>query len=522
MKYKKIIKLNLILLILKNNFLDCANRSNQDWQAVEEKSQNCVIQIFSQLAKFNWLEPYKSPDQQQVTGSGFFINSDGYILTNFHVVDQAIEPIIANIPILGKKRLYLQKVGVCPDLDVALLKLSQESFDTLKKELGTIKYLNLGDSDLLYRTEPVLALGYPLGKRYLKATTGGIAGREYLNGQSFMHMTAAINPGNSGGPLLNLNGEVVGINTAGIPNSQNIGYIVPINDIKIMLDDLYKTSLCRRPELGIVCNHATHEHLRSLSNPVPGGYFINFVLKDSIAAQAGVKPGDMLYEIVYAGHVYPIDEFGDVTVNWRSSDKVSIGELLMRFELGADIGLVIYRNGEKINIQTKFENSPLYPIRYIYPEFESNEIDYEMFGGLVIMQLRANHIKELRDGNFKALPSTSNIKDYTSFESQTKESLVITKILPGSIMHKVECFYPGSIIDKVNGKEVKNLTQLRDALKDSVKTKEISISSKDHYSTVVSLDKLLKDETRLAHFFMFPITQAVKNLYSLTQVNIKN
>lgn len=479
---------------------------SQDWQEAESKAQNTVVQVWSQKAEFNWVLPYKSPEQHEVAGTAFFINDQGYLLTNFHVVDQA-KSIFINVPFLGRKLLEVSIVGVCPESDIALLKLNEEGCQEINSNNGKIPFLLLGDSDALYPTEPVLALGYPLGQRYMKSTVGVIAGREYINGSSFMHITAPINPGNSGGPLLNIDGKVVGINSAGIKEAQNIGYIVPINDVKIMLDGLYKGGLYRKPYLGISLNHATPEHTNSLNNPLPGGVYINYVQEGSVASKAGICVGDMLYGIKYGSDTYEVDEYGDVTVKWRSSDKISFGELLVRLEVGKPLSLLLFRNGQEIEVNCTFDVPPVYPIRFIYPDYESDDIDYEMFGGVVIMQLRDNH--------FKYLPPTSLLKQYSRIDYEIKEILVMTCILPGSEMHKVDCFYPGTLVEKINGKEVKNLAQLREALLTSVQTKEIAITTKENVATVLSLNKILKDEPRLARDFRFPITEHMKKMWYL-------
>lgn len=499
----------ILLLMLAQLSLLAKGYENPDWQEVEKRSQNAVVQVKAQKAEFNWLEPYKSPEQRQVAGSAFFIN-EHYLLTNFHVVNQA-KSIFITIPSLGRKLLDVSIVGVSPESDIALLKLSDESYTTIKKNLNNISYLELGDSDALYPTEPVLALGYPLAQRYLKSTVGVIAGREYREGKSFMHMTAPINHGNSGGPLLNKDGYVVGINSAGVDGAQNVGYIVAINDVKIMLDDLFSVKFYRKPYLGIDYNHVTNEHAQSLKNPVPGGVYINYVQKKSIADQAGICKGDMLYKLSYDENDYDIDNYGDVTVGWRSSDKISLDEMLIRLRRGQPIKLLIYRNGEPIEINCTFDVPPasLYPMRAIYPDYEPDEIDYEMFAGIVVMKLRYNHFNLLKNARF--------IGKYPEPNDQLKEVLVITRILPGSHAHKVNCFYEGSLLHKVNGKKVKNLTDLRQALMLSAQTNEIAISSKDNHSTVLSLEKVLQDEFRLSRDFMFPITKTVKQLLAVTK-----
>lgn len=493
------------LVIISCSTLVCAQRdSSDDWSVLEQVTQNTVVQVWSQKAKFNWLEPYKSPEHSQSAGTAFFINEKGYLLSNFHVVDEA-KSVFINVPAYGRKLLEVVIVGVCPESDVALLKLTDESIALIESTLGKIPYLELGDSDDLYATEPVLALGYPLGQRYLKSTVGVIAGREYIGGQSYMHITAPINPGNSGGPLLNRRGEVVGINSAGIEKAQNIGYIIPINNVKILLPDLYTIKLLRKPYLGAGSNHTTEEHAKSLHNPLPAGVYINYVQENSLTDKLGIKQGDMLYTIDYAGERYLIDEYGDVTVQWRGSDKITLAEFLMRIPKGERVALMLYRNGQQIELECAFDISSLYPIRLIYPDYEPQEIDYEMFGGIIIMQLRDNH--------FKLLPPTSLMRQYMRLDYQPTQVLVVTHILPGSALHKIDCLYPGCFIDTINGQVVTTLEQLREALLKSIDSKEIAITTKENIATVISLEKIVIDEPRLARDFRFPITETVKKLW---------
>ena len=154
------------------------NRTH-DWKEAEEKAENAVVQVVSNHTSFNWLEPYKAPRQNQSLGTAFFINAKGTMLTNFHVVDQA-KTLQIYVPALGQKAFDATIVGVCPEADVAMIQLKDEDVKFLKKTLGSIPFLMLGDSDSLYATEPVLALGYPLGQRYMKSTVGVVAGREYI------------------------------------------------------------------------------------------------------------------------------------------------------------------------------------------------------------------------------------------------------------------------------------------------------------------------------------------------------
>lgn len=498
-----LLKINFFSLIFLSLNI---NSYSDNWKDLEANIQDCVVQVVSQIASFNWVEPYKSPEQIQASGTAFFISSDGYLLTNFHVIDQA-KSIYINVPSFGRKPFDVEVIGVYPEGDIALMKLKKESYDEIVNNLGFLPYLNLGDSDTLYRTEPVLALGYPLGQRYLKSTVGVVAGRDYIGGISFVHITAPINPGNSGGPLLNRSGEVMGINTAGIPGSQNMCYMIPINEVKNVLEALYNIKLYRRPSIGIMCNHATDEHTEFLKNPVPGGLYVNYVLPGSLAEKAGISKNDMIYEIIWQNQSYSVDEYGDVKVDWRGHDKILLSELINRFSLKDNVTFVVYRNGERLELEFIYDCQEKEPIRYIYPDYEKEEIDYEIFAGAVFMQLRENH--------FNLLPESYELKKYKHPVSTNQQVIIITNIFPGSLMHKVQCFYPGMIIESVNNKKINSLSDLRNALIDSAKVGIISIKTRDNFESVISLDKALSQEDLLADNFVYPISKTVKKLIEL-------
>lgn len=469
-----------------------------DWRYAVSKAENAVVQVVAQIAEFNWLQPYKTPNHLQGFGSGFIIDDEGHIITNYHVVAQAPSAYVY-VPGLGGNYLEVSIVGRCPRQDTALLKLSDDSLRLLKKTLGKIPTLSFGDSDALYHTEPVLALGYPLGQRYLKSTAGEIAGREFIDGQVYMHITAPINPGNSGGPLLNKKGEVVGINTAGIRFSQNICYMMPSNDVKIIQDDLYTQPLVHKAHMGIWSNTSTQEHAEYLGNPTPAGFYVSHVETRSLAESFGLRKGDMIYQV----NGYDVDHYGDVFVGWKCAPKVSLYELCLRFAVGERIELVVYRNGERLVMNGTIQIKELPSIRRIYPEVEPDEVDYELFGGMCVMQLRDNH--------FDYIKSIDLVK-FAGSDNYDKKALLITNILPGSIIDKIGCLYAGCLLESVNGQKVETLAELRAALASSTKTGMIVIKTQQKTETVISLSKMLQDEGRLCKAFMVPMSDTVNQL----------
>lgn len=476
-------------------------------------SKYCSASMVSRFKK-SWFEPYKAPVQHQAVGTAFFINSKGDLLTNFHVVDHA-NFIFVHVPAGGRKPYEARIKGVCPEQDVALLELTEESLTELKTLLGSIPNLTLGDSDTLEKAEPVMALGYPLGSRYSKSTIGEIAGYEYIQGSSYIHMTAPINPGNSGGPLMNKYGEVVGINSAGIMGSQNICFIIPINDASRILQQLYETPLYRKPRLDFRLNPVTKEHAEFLKCPVPGGAYINKVLPGSSADKMGVKVGDMLYQIVWKGAAFDIDEYGDVKVDWRACDKITLRELMIRFKVNDPIDLIVYRDGKQLKLSTNLNELTKYPARYICPDFEPNEMDYEILFGTVFMQLRQNHIIEFLETN-KAKQESIKPKFEKYLLDPSKEAVIISHLHNGSQLQKLQCFAAGDIVNEINGKKIKNLTELRSALTESVKTGYIRMSTKEGYSTVLSLHKVLSEEPRLSAELGYPLTDLFKKLKTLS------
>lgn len=187
--------------------------SGNTWLDVQKKVKDTVIQVYTHAIEYNWLEPYKTPEQGESCGTGFFINPKGDFITNYHVIAQGTS-IEIQIPSFGLERFDVSIIGVAPERDIALLTLTKESREKIVKKIGKVPYLVLGDSDRILRSQEVLALGYPLGQTRLKSTLGIVSGRERMGG--FIQITAPLNPGNSGGPALNTNGDVIGINSQGI------------------------------------------------------------------------------------------------------------------------------------------------------------------------------------------------------------------------------------------------------------------------------------------------------------------
>jgi Trypsin-like serine proteases, typically periplasmic, contain C-terminal PDZ domain len=476
-----------------------ATGAHNAWRPIQEAVKDTVVQVFSQIAEFDFKQPYKTPKQYTSTGSGFFINKSGDIITNFHVVDQA-KSIWIQVPSLGKRIIDVEVVGVSPDRDIALLRLTPESKLIVKKELEKMPYLVLGNSDLIRRSDEVMALGYPLGQQSLKSTTGVISGRE----GNLIQMSAAVNPGNSGGPLLNVNGEVVGINSAAIMSAQNVGYIIPVNELKVVLNDLYKVKLLRKPFLGVLFANGTESLTEYLGNPKPGGCYVTEVIENSTLQKAGVKRGDMIYEI----NRNKIDVYGDMTVDW-SEDKISLVDYVARLSVGQDVNLLVYREGKRKDFTVKFGQGNLPAVHRVYPGFEN--IDYEVFAGMVVMELTMNHVQQFA----KDAPG---LLQYMEVKNQAQKALIITHIFPTSEVYRIRTLQPGATLNEINGVKVETLKDFRNAIAkvDSgmftmLASDQVSRAS-DNVFVVLPFDKILHDEPILAADYRYDISKNVEQL----------
>lgn len=231
-------------------------------------------------------EPPGGEMKRQSLGSGFILNSEGYILTNFHVIENATEIIVTLSE--DKKEYKAIVVGQDQKLDIALIKIKPEE---------KLPIAVLGDSDELQIGEWVLAIGNPFG---LGGTvTAGIVsqkGRVIGAGpyDNFLQTDASINPGNSGGPLFNTNGEVVGINTAIVAGGQGIGFATPINMVKEVLLQLKETGRVTRGWIGVSIQDLTPELAKSFGVKEARGVLISSVNPNEPADQAGLKAGDII------------------------------------------------------------------------------------------------------------------------------------------------------------------------------------------------------------------------------------
>ncbi|MCL4229505.1 trypsin-like peptidase domain-containing protein [Candidatus Dependentiae bacterium] len=470
----------------------------EDWLHIEDLVNRAVVHIFAQVVRFNWLEPYKPDIEYEQRGTGFFINAQGDIVTTAHVVDQA-KRIWIQVPSLGWQTFHVEVAGFCPDRDIALLRIAEHEREKIQAQLGEYPFLQLGDSDQVRRTDRILVMGYPLGQHHLKMTTGIVSGREFVDGATFLQITAPMNPGDSGGPVLNVYGHVVGIAIASVQEATSIGYAIPASELALFLHEGQRTLLVRKCLFGVRFNIANDDVAHYLSNPVPAGAYINLVLKDSLAEQVGLLPGDMLY----ACNDYPIDAYVEVTVPW-SVENITFYDLISRFKRGDEVKLTWYRRGEKMERKFSFEPMPPYPIRLKYPDYEV--IEYEIIAGMILMELADNHFPLL-------LEDAPHLEYYQRVENKHASVVVVNHILPGSVASQLRSIFPGDILSDVNGQPISTLDSLRAALRQHGGSKYLTMTTRNTNAfAVFDYVRILHDEQQLAHDYGYVLSPVIQDL----------
>ena len=228
---------------------------------------------------------------QSGLGSGVIISADGFILTNNHVVEGADEIEVT----LNDSRTALAKViGTDPDTDLAVLRV----------ELDRLPVITLGNSDALQVGDQVLAIGNPFGVG--QTVTSGIVsalGRNQLGintFENFIQTDAAINPGNSGGALVDASGQLMGINTAIYSRSggsMGIGFAIPVSTAKLVLEGIVKEGVVRRGWIGVEPADLSPDLMETFGVKARNGVLVTGVLQNGPAAQAGLRPGDVIVEV---------------------------------------------------------------------------------------------------------------------------------------------------------------------------------------------------------------------------------
>jgi serine protease Do len=371
----------------------------------------------------------QSPEQfkSQAAGSGFLISEDGYILTNNHLIDKADK---ITVRMDGGQELEGKLVGTDPQSDVALIKVS----DGRK-----FPYLPLGDSDKLEVGEWVIAIGSPFG---LDSTvTVGVVSAKGRNRmgineyENFIQTDAAINPGNSGGPLLNIYGEVVGINTAIFSRSggyMGIGFAIPVNMAKMVKGQLLAKGKVIRSWLGVAIQDMSADLARSFKMSQKSGALVTEVSKDSPAAKAGIKQGDVI--IGYDGK--PVTDVTDLR------DRVAMTPP------GTKVDLTLVRNEKQQELTVQVAEQPSDMTQLAVPQ--KQQLFQQM--GLSLQDLTPELARQ--------------------FGYALEQGVLIAGVAPGSPA-ALAGIQAGSLIEEVNRQPVHNLKELQQVLQKTSATTDI-------------------------------------------------
>jgi len=391
----------------------------------------------------------RQPQQRKiirpVQGSGFIVSKDGYILTNNHVVEDA-EKIM--VTLLDGRELQAKLIGTDPSTEVAVIKI----------DANDLHALELADSDTIEVGEWVIAIGNPFGLSH--TVTVGIVSAKGRNGlglstyEDFIQTDAAINPGNSGGPLIDLDGKVVGINTAIVGSSGNIGIglAIPINMAKSIYDQLVQKGKVVRGFLGITIQDITPDLAESFKLKDTKGVIIPDVSPDSAAAKAGLKAGDII-------------------VSFDSKPVEKAAEFQRRVAMkkpGSEVEITVLRDDKKQMLTAKLEEKP------------SDE------------QLAANTTKE--HASEKLGLTVQNLTDDLAkqFGFVGQKGVLVTDVESDSPA-ALKGIQPGSLIQQVNRKPIENVKQFKEAVATAAKEGKVILRVRYEKNSVFVVLEIPRD-----------------------------
>ncbi|MDI6840631.1 MAG: Do family serine endopeptidase [bacterium] len=348
----------------------------------------------------------KQKIRRPILGSGFIVSEDGYILTNNHIIERASKIVVKT---MDEKEHKAEVIGTDNMTDVALIKIKAQN----------LHYARLGDSDEVEVGDWVMAIGSPF--QLMGTVTVGVVsakGRAHLEIagggpqiQNFIQTDAAINPGNSGGPLVNIKGEVIGINTAiktaGVYPAGNIGigFAIPINIAKKVKEDLFVYKEVRRGWLGISYQRLTQELAAAYELKEPKGVLVQKVLPNSPALEAGIKEEDI------------ITEWDNKEVSFDAFPS-----MVAQTKIGKEVAVKILRKGKTLTLSVKVGKRPT--------EEEVAKTTAEEWLGI---QVTAN-----------------------------QEGVVVAKVKEDSPAYEAG-IQPGDVIKRIGEKEIQNIKDYKDA-----------------------------------------------------------
>ena len=309
--------------------------------AVYRKNIPSVVNITSKAVTFDF---FYGLVPQEGQGSGFVIDKDGHILTNYHVIADARQ---VEVTMHNRKKYKATVIGTDPTHDLAVIQIQAPSLTPAV----------LGDSKNLQVGQKVYAIGNPFGLSgtMTRGIVSSIRAVKEPNGATIddaIQTDAAINPGNSGGPLMNMHGEVIGINTmilSSVGQNAGIGFAIPINAAKAVLNDLVTLGRVRRPALGVATIPIGPELAEQIGLPIDFGLLVVKVSPGGAAERAGMKGGT---ERAYLGNI-PIMLGGDLIIaidGEEIRDQQDLAQVMNAHRAGDKVKVTVYRGKQKMDM----------------------------------------------------------------------------------------------------------------------------------------------------------------------------
>ncbi len=366
--------------------------------------------------------PRNPQRRMQGQGSGVVISGDGTILTNNHVVEGAAEIVVT----ASDKHEYKARVlGLDPKTDLAVIKIDAK---------GPFKAALLGDSQATRVGEWVIAIGNPFGLSNT-VTAGIVSAKGRIIGagpyDDFIQTDAPINPGNSGGPLFNMKGEVIGINTAILPNGQGIGFAIPIHTAKALLPELTSKGTVTRGYIGVSIQDITDDLAQSLSLKVKKGTVVSDVVEGGPAEKAGIKRGDV------------ITAFD----NHEIKDSHELASTVAATPVDRDAPVRIVRDGKEMTLHVKVAKLDSKEVATARPE-ETSRGKW----GLQLQELTPDLARQLG--------------------AKTDKGVVVAGVQPGSPAESASV-QRGDIILEVNRQPVKGMEDMKERLEKARATESL-------------------------------------------------
>jgi len=371
--------------------------------------------------RFGIPTPDQGPQGRQApvrgAGSGFIVNSDGYILTNTHVVANADE---VTVRLTDRREFPAKVIGADERTDVAVIKINGTNLPIVK----------LGDPSRLKPGQWVLAIGSPFGFEnsatagIISATARAVPGENYV---PFIQTDVPVNPGNSGGPLFNLAGEVIGINSQIFSRTggfMGVSFAIPIDVARNVEEQLIKTGRVVRGRIGVTIQDVNAQLAESFGLDRPRGALVSSVEKDGPAARAGVAPGD----VILAVDGRQIERFGELS------------SAIAGMRPGTDANLALWRNGKQQTLNVKVA------------ELKEQQQSVAYRGGKP---------KQPASGQASALGLTVRpLEPREKEQANTQGSLLVEEVTGPAQAAEIQ---PGDIILGINGKRVHSVKELEDA-----------------------------------------------------------